>query len=79
MRNVKREKSLSAIVYERTEGTDKMQTMTISADSNHSEETTEVNNNSNNVSFSHLYNLILNQKILDVTRSFVLHWSIVIN
>nr|ADO22613.1 POU class homeobox transcription factor POU26a [Mnemiopsis leidyi] len=48
MRNVKREKSLSAIVYERTEGTDKMQTMTISADSNHSEETTEVNNNSNN-------------------------------
>ena len=50
MRNVKREKSLSTIVYEKTEGTDKMQTMTISADSNHTEEKTEVNNNSNNVS-----------------------------
>ena len=51
MRNVKREKSLSTIVYEGSEGTGKMQTMTISADSNHTEETTEINN-SNNVSRS---------------------------
>ncbi|XP_063676303.1 POU domain, class 2, transcription factor 2-like isoform X2 [Bolinopsis microptera] len=49
MRNVKREKSLSTIVYEGTEGTGKMQTMTISADSNHIAETTELQlNNSNN-------------------------------
>ena len=53
MRNVKREKTLSTIVYEGTEGTGKMQTMTISADSNHTSETTELQlNNSNNVSSS---------------------------